>query len=155
MKKTAKISAIPEGFHTITPYLVVEGADELIHFIEKGLGGKKMFEMRRDDHKISHATVKVGDSILMISDTMQDMKPEVGMLYLYVEDADSVFKSAIAAKAEQVKPLEDQFYGDRTGAVKDRWGNTWWIATQKEKVEGEELKRRAKEAYQQQHVPVE
>jgi PhnB protein len=159
MKKpatTSKVNSIPEGFHTITPYLVVEGADELIQFIEKGLGGKQIFIMRRDDNKISHATVQVGDSMIMISDIMHDMKPELAMLYVYVNDADAVYKAAIAAKAEQVQPMKDQFYGDRSGAVKDRWGNTWWIATQKEKVEGEELERRAKEAYRQQEgVPAE
>jgi PhnB protein len=152
----SKVKPVPDGFHTITPYLVVDGADELIQFLEKGLGGKQIFNMHREENKVSHATVQIGDSMIMVSDVMQGMKPEIAMLYLYVDDADAVFKSAIAAKAEQVQPMKDQFYGDRSGAVKDRWGNTWWIATQKEKVEGEELERRAKEMYrQEQGVPAE
>jgi PhnB protein len=112
--------------------------------------------MRKGDNKVSHATMQIGDSMIMISDVMQDMKPEVAMLYLYVDDPDAIYKSAIDANAESVQPMKDQFYGDRSGAVKDRWGNTWWIAAQKEKVEGKELERRAKEAYrQQQGVPAE
>lgn len=153
MKKTSstsKVKSVPEGFHTVTPYLVVDGAEELIQFMEKGLSGKQIFIMRRDDNKVAHATVKIGDSMIMISDTMHDMKPEISMLYLYVDDPDALYKSAIDAHAEQVQPMKDQFYGDRAGAVRDRWGNTWWIAAQKEKVEGEELERRAKEAYRQQ-----
>ncbi|MEI9917513.1 MAG: VOC family protein [Bacteroidota bacterium] len=151
MKKTTKnVKAVPDGFGTVTPYLVVDGADELIQFIEKGLNGKTVFIMRRDDNKVSHATVRIGNSMIMISDTMHDMKPELAMLYLYVEDADAIFKSAIDAHAEEVQPMKDQFYGDRTGAVKDRWGNKWWIATQREKVEGEELEQRAKEAWKEQ-----
>ena len=160
MKKpatTSNVKSVPDGFHTITPYLVVDGADELIAFIEKGLGGKQIFMMRTDDNKVSHATMKIGDSMIMISDLTQNMmKPEIAMLYLYVDDPDAIYKSAIAAKAESVQPMKDQFYGDRSGAVKDRWGNTWWIAAQKEKVEGEELERRAKEVYRQrQGVPAE
>jgi PhnB protein len=148
--KTSKIKPVPDGFHTVTPYLVVDGAEDLIQFIEKGLGGKQVFTMmRRDDNKISHATVQIGDSIIMISDTMHDMKPEISMLYLYVDDPDAIYKSAMEARAESVQPMKDQFYGDRAGAVRDRWGNTWWIAAQREKVEGEELKRRAKEAARQ------
>jgi uncharacterized glyoxalase superfamily protein PhnB len=155
--KTSKVKPVPEGFHTVTPYLVVDGADELIKFIEKGLGGKQIFIMRSDDNKVTHATVQVGDSRIMISDLTQNMmKPETGMLYLYVDDPDSVYESAIDAHAESVQPMKDQFYGDRSGAVKDRWGNTWWIAAQKEKVEGEELERRAKETYRQrERVPAE
>jgi PhnB protein len=152
----SKVKPVPDGFHTITPYLVVDGAEELMQFIEKGLGGKQIFMMRKGDNKVSHATMQIGDSMIMISDVMQDMKPEVAMLYLYVDDPDAIYKSAIDANAESVQPMKDQFYGDRSGAVKDRWGNTWWIAAQKEKVEGKELERRAKEAYrQQQGVPAE
>lgn len=110
-------SYIPEGFHTVTPFLMVDGADELIEFMTNGLDGQKIYEMRGEDKKISHASVKIGNSIIMLGDTMGDMKPE------------------------------PQFYGDRAGSVKDKWGNTWWIATQIEAVDNKELQRRAKEAY--------
>jgi PhnB protein len=148
-------SYIPEGFHTVTPFLMVDGADELIEFMTKGFGGQKIYEMRGEDKKITHASVKIGNSIIMLGDTMGDMKPEGAMLYLYVEDVNSVFKKAVEAKAESVKEPEDQFYGDRAGCVKDKWGNTWWIATQIEEVDNAELERRAKEAYkkQKQEVP--
>ena len=152
MKKTAKsqkVMAIPEGFHTVTPYLIVENADELIEFIKEGLNGEVTFMHRSDDDKVSHATVKVGDSLIMISDTMSDMEPELAMLYLYVDDVDSVYQTAIDANAESIQAPKDEFYGDRASAVKDRWGNKWWIATHKENVDHEELNKRAKEARRQ------
>jgi uncharacterized glyoxalase superfamily protein PhnB len=157
MKKTTKsqkVKAVPEGFHTVTPYLVAENADELIDFIKSGLHGDVTFMHRSEDNKVQHATVKIGDSLVMISDTMSDMEPEPAMLYLYVDDVDDVFRSAIAAKAETIQEPKDQFYGDRAGAVKDRWGNKWWIATHIENVEHDELNKRALKAREQKAAAV-
>jgi len=142
-------SYIPDGFNTITPFLIVDGADDLIEFIVEGLGGEQVFMMRTNDDRVSHATVKIGNSMIMIGDTMADMKPELAMLYLYVQDVDALYEKAIKAKAKSVQAPEDQFYGDRAAAVKDRWGNTWWMATQKEYVNRAELDRRAKEIWKQ------
>lgn len=135
---------IPDGFNTVSPYLVVDGAEAFIDFITKGFGGEPAFVMRSDD-KITHATIKVGNSTIMAGDTMRGMEAQTAMLYLYVEDADTVFKKAIEAGAEVFSEVKDEFYGDRSGAVKDRWGNIWWIATQIEDVSPDELSRRAEE----------
>jgi PhnB protein len=148
MEKTASksksVRAVPEGFSTVTPYLVVDEAAKLIEFIKNAFDGKVTFITHGDDkEKIMHATVKIGDSTIMISDTMEDNKTQTSMLYLYLEDADAVYKKAIQAKATSVREPITEFYGDRAGAVKDSWGNTWWIATHVEDVSDEELKQRA------------
>jgi PhnB protein len=151
MKKTAKnqkLKAVPDGFHTVTPYLIVDNADELIEFIKNAFQGELTFMHRTDDNKVSHATVKIGNSLVMISDTMSDMEPELAMLYLYVDNVDALYESAMAANAESIQEPKDQFYGDRACAVKDRWGNKWWIATHIENVDEQELHRRAEEARQ-------
>jgi PhnB protein len=150
MKKTEKVKSVPEGFSTVTPYLVVDGASDLIDFLKNGFEAQEVFRMNRDDNRVSHATVKIGNSMIMISDTMTDMHPELAMLYLYVDDADAIYKKAIGAHAESIQEPHDEFYGDRVSAVKDKWGNKWWIATQKEKVAGDELERRAKERWKAQ-----
>jgi PhnB protein len=109
--------------------------------------------MPSPDGKITHADLKIFDSHVMLADEMEGHKAVPVMLYLYVADADATFKSALNAGATEVRPLENQFYGDRAGCVKDPCGNMWWIATQVEIVEGDELKKRADEAMKkmQQH----
>jgi len=152
MKKTTKsnkVSAVPEGFTTVTSYLVVDNADDLIHFIEKGLGGKLVSVIRGTENRIANANVRIGNSMIMVSDTMADMPPELAMMFLYVEDADAIYKSAIREHAESIQAPKDEFYGDRVGGVKDRWGNKWWIATHQEDIEEEELERRAKAAWKE------
>jgi PhnB protein len=149
MEKTASksksVRAVPEGYSTVTPYLIVDEAAKLIEFIKNAFDGKVTFITHRDDKKIMHATVKIGDSTIMISDTMEDNKTQTSMLYLYLENADAIYKKAIQAKATSVHEPTTEFYGDRAGAVKDSWGNIWWIATHVEDVSDEELKRRATE----------
>ena len=152
MKKTKSksVRAVPEGFQTATPYLVVDNAAKLIEFIKNAFDGKVSFISNRDDNKIMHATVTIGTSTIMISDTMEGMEPHTAMLYLYLEDADGVFKKAIDSKATSVQEPRTEFYGDRAGAVKDEWGNVWWIATHVEDVDPEELDRRLKEILKEQ-----
>ncbi len=147
MKKTTNF--IPDGFNTVSPYLIVDGADELMEFIVNGLGGEQKFLMRGPDNRIQHATVKIGNSMIMLGDTMNGMGPQTAMLYLYVKDVDALYKRALEAHGENVREPKDEFYGDRAAAVKDRWGNTWWIATQKEEVDRAELDRRAQKAYKE------
>lgn len=141
--KSKSVRAVPEGFHTVTPYLVVENAQELLEFVKNAFDAKQTFRMDRDDGKISHATVSIGDSTIMISDTMEGMQAQTCMLYLYLPDVDTVFKKAVQAKATTVHEPTTEFYGDRAGAVKDQWGNVWWMATHVEDVEQKELERRA------------
>ena len=145
--KNKSVRAVPEGYHTVTPYVVVDNAQGLIEFIKNAFAGKEIFVKKMDDGKIMHAALSVGDSIIMISDTMEGMeKQQTSMLYLYLEDADTVFKKAIQAKATSIREMQTEFYGDRAGAVKDKWGNVWWIATHVEDVDDEELERRAEKA---------
>ena len=143
--KSKSVRAVPEGLQTVTPYLVVDDAAKLIEFMKNAFDGRVSFITRRDDNKIMHATVRIGTSTIMVADTMEGMEPHTGMLYLYLEDADGVFRKAINAKATSVQEPKTEFYGDRAGAVKDEWGNVWWIATHVEDVSPEELDRRSKE----------
>jgi PhnB protein len=145
-QKRRGVHPIPEGFHTVTPYLVANHAEMLIDFLEEAFDGKVKFMAKGDDGRVMHATVKIGDAIIMVSDTMEGMSPEPAMLFLYVEDIDTVYKQALAAKAISVREPKDEFYGDRSACVRDAWDNKWWIATHIEDVEADELKRRAKEA---------
>jgi len=148
--KSKSVRAVPEGLQTVTPYLVVENAARLIEFINNAFDGRVTFISNRDEKKIMHATVSIGTSTIMIADTMEGMEPQTAMLYLYLEDADIVFKKAIAAKATSIQEPKTEFYGDRAGAVRDEWGNVWWIATHVEDVSPDELERRSKEALKEQ-----
>jgi PhnB protein len=147
MEKTNKksVRAVPEGFHAVTPYLIVDNAAGLIEFIQKAFDGKLTFITKDDDDRIVHATVKIGDSTIMISDTMEGMSAQTAMLYLYLEDVDAVFRKAVQAKATSIQEPKNEFYGDRAGAVKDAAGNTWWISTHVEDVDEKELDRRSKQ----------
>lgn len=136
------VKPIPEGFHTITPYLVVEGADRLVEFIERVFDGKLLFKMETDEGKIGHGEIKIGDSILMFADASDEWEPTRALLHLYVEDADAVFKKALDAGAVSIKEPEDQFYGDRSASVRDAFGNIWGIATHIEDVSEEEIAKR-------------
>lgn len=143
------VQAVPSGFRTVTPFLVVDDAPAFIEFLKHAFGGQLQFRMDQDDGKIMHATVQIGDSIIMITDTMEGMPPQPAMLYLYLEDVDAVFKQAVKAKATTIQEPRNEFYGDRAGAVKDAWGNTWWIASHVEDVSQQELERRAKKAMEE------
>lgn len=136
------VKYIPEGYHTITPYLVVEGADKLIEFIEKTFGGEVKFKMEDETGRIGHAEMKIGDSTLMLAEVQAEWKPTNSMLQLYVEDADAVYQKALDAGAVSIKEPADQFYGDRSATVKDSTGNVWNIATHIEEISEEELNKR-------------
>ena len=136
---------IPQGFHTITPYLTVDGGTKLIDFLKRAFGATVGDKMETPDGKIGHADLKIGDSHLMLSDAMMDMKATPSSLYLYVEDADALYRRALEAGAKSVKEPADQFYGDRSACVKDFAGNTYWLATHIEDVPKDELQRRSQE----------
>jgi PhnB protein len=152
MEKTSKSKsarAVPEGYHTVTPYLISDDAAGLIRFIEQAFDGKVTSKTMRDDNRIMHATISIGNSTIMISDTMEGMPPHTAMLYLYLENADETYKKAIKAKATSISEPKTEFYGDRAAAVKDASGNTWWMATHVEDVSEDELQRRSKEFLKQ------
>jgi PhnB protein len=136
----------PEGSHTITPYLVVDGAAKFIEFAKKAFDAKLISNTKADDGKIVNAMVEIGDSAIMVSDLMHGMNTENAMLYLYVKDVDATHGKAVDAGAQILQPVKDQFYGDRAGAIKDSWGNKWWIATHNEDVSDQELQKRSNQA---------
>ena len=144
------IKPIPEGFHTVTPYLMVQGASKLIDFLKQAFGAEEILRMARPDGAIMHAEVRIGDSRVMMGEPMGGCQPMFGSLYLYVHDVDAVYKRALQAGATSTSEPADQFYGDRSAGIKDPVGNQWWIATHKEDVPPEEIVRRA-EAFMQQH----
>jgi PhnB protein len=145
------VNPIPEGYHSVTPYLIVDGAAALLEFVTKTFGAEERVRMDTPDGKIGHAEVSIGDSIVMIADapTSDQGAHMPGVLHLYVDDADKTYRRAIEAGATSLREPADQFYGDRMAGVEDSLGNHWWIATHVEDVPPDEMARRAKEAAQQ------
>jgi len=139
---TTKVKPVPERYHSVTPYLVVEGVPKLLEFLRKTFNSTELERVPRPDGTISHAEVRIGDSVVMMGEANAQSKPMPTMLYVYVEDVDAVYKRALQAGAKPVRELKDEFYGDRAGGVADPVGNQWWIATHKEDVSSEELRRR-------------
>ncbi len=140
------VQKVPERYGSVTPYLVVDGAADLLGFIAKVFGGTEEGDrMQGPDGKIVHSEIDIGGRIVMAMDAREPGGEMPGMLNVYVEDCDAVFARALEAGATEVQPLTDQFYGDRSGAVRDRWGNVWWISTHVEDVEPEEMLRRVQE----------
>ncbi|MFG3593845.1 VOC family protein [Bradyrhizobium sp. RDI18] len=147
-----QVKPVPKGFHTVTPYLVVDGAEKVIRFMKEAFGAEPVFEpMMRPDGKVMHAEFKIGDSIVMISDSSERAQATSTMLYLYVPNVDAVYQKALKAGATSLMEPADQFYGDRSGSVKDAAGNSWHIGTHIEDVSPTELKKRATEFMKQQH----
>lgn len=136
------VQPVPEGYHTITPFLLARNAPGLIDFIKKAFSGKVTFMMKSDDDKIRHSTVKIGDSLVMISSGIQSSEPMPCMLHVYVEDVDSVYKQALEAGGTSLREPEDQFYGDRSAGIEDEWKNQWWIATHIKDISDDEMKNR-------------
>ena len=140
------VSPIPEGFHTVTPYIVVADVDELLDFLKAAFGATETERIPGQDGQTGHAEVLIGDSYVMMG-RAQDQFPALPcMLYLYVPDTDATYAQALASGAKSLQEPADMFYGDRNGIVQDPAGNTWCIATHQEDLPPEELAERAKEA---------
>ncbi|HEV3024895.1 MAG TPA: VOC family protein [Pirellulales bacterium] len=144
------VKPIPDGYHSVTPYLIVTGAAEAIDFYKRAFGASELFRMDAPGGKIGHAEIKIGDSPIMLADEFPEMGATspttlggtpVGIM-LYVENVDAMNERAIAAGAKVLKPLADQFYGDRSATLSDPYGHQWTIATHKEDVSSEEMQRR-------------
>ena len=134
---------IPDGYHTATPYLVVDGAQKLIDFLKQAFDANESFCMRGAGEKVMHAEVVIGDSTIMIADVTPQSQARSSMIYLYVEDVDAVYQRAVQAGATSIKEPANQFYGDRSAGVTDAVGNYWGIATHVEDVPPEEIAKRA------------
>ena len=147
------VKPIPEGYTSITPYLAVDDAKRLLEFVKQAFDAEETLSMPTPEGKIGHAEVRIGGSMVMLADasTSDQGQAMPAMIHLYVDDADKTFQKAVAAGATVLRELQDQFYGDRTGGVKDPVGNHWWIATHVEDVPPEEMGKRAEEWARQQH----
>jgi PhnB protein len=141
---------VPEGYHSVTPYLIIQGAAKAIEFYKQAFGATELLRLSGPGGSIGHAEIKIGDSIIMLADE----HPQMGYrgpqalggtpvsILLYVENVDAQFARAIAAGGKQSRPVADQFYGDRSGTFTDPFGHVWTIATHKEDVPQEEVERR-------------
>jgi uncharacterized glyoxalase superfamily protein PhnB len=137
------VKPIPDGYHTLTPFLVVEDVRQMIDFTIEAFGAEQKECFETKDGHITHAEVLMGDSHLMVSHAKEGFPALPTALYVYVEDTDAAYQKALAAGAESIMEPGDQFYGDRNAGVKDKAGNYWWIATHVEDVSPEELRKRA------------
>ena len=147
------VKPIPEGFHTVTPYLIIKNASDAIEFYKRAFGATETMRLSGPQGKVGHAEIRIGSSPLMLADEF----PEMGFsgpqgstgspvgIHLYVEDVDLIFSQAITAGAKVLRPVSDQFYGDRSGTLADPFGHIWHVATHKEDLSLDEIKKRAKE----------
>ena len=138
----SQIKPIPEGYHTITPYLVVPDAARQIEFLKHAFGGIETFRHMRPDGAIGHVEMRIGDSMVMLGEAGGEWKPTPCSIYVYVEDVDAVYKRAVQAGGKSQSEPKNQIYGDRNCGVVDPAGNSWWIATHVEDVSAEEMTRR-------------
>ena len=151
------VQPIPEGYHTVTPYLAVDDAAKAIEYYKTAFGATERLRMNAPDGKIGHAEIQIGDSLIMLSDPFPDSsvrspKEQGGpsaSIFLYVEDVDAVVKKAVDAGAIIKSEVEDQFWGDRFGTIEDPFGQIWSVATHVEDVPPDEIAERAKAAMAQ------
>jgi PhnB protein len=149
------VKPVPDGYHTVTPYLVQKDAKRALEFYAKAFGAETKMSMPGPGGRIMHAEVKIGDSMVFMSDEMPEMSPDTkspqtagcvtGTIFLYVPDVDAVFKRAVEAGAKVNAPVTDMFWGDRFGKVIDPFGHHWGIATHKEDVSPQDMKKRQEE----------
>lgn len=145
------VKAIPEGYHSVTPYLMVKGGAAAIEFYKAAFGAREVLRMGGADGKVHHAEIEIGDSRLMLADEhpeLQALSPKsIGgtpvSIHLYVEDVDATVARAVAVGGKLIREVADQFYGDRTGGVEDPFGHRWFVATHKEDLSMDEIRRRA------------
>jgi PhnB protein len=144
------VKPIPDGYHSVTPYLIIRGAARALEFYKQAFAATELMRLQGPDGRVGHAEIRIGDSVVM----MADEHPEIGArspesiggspitIALYVPEVDAVIARAVAAGAKIVRPIQDQFYGDRSGTIIDPFGHTWTVATHTEDVPPEEIQRR-------------
>lgn len=144
-KQSKGVQHIPDGFHSITPFIATDEPKELIEFIQKAFEGEVFHMMKSDDGIIRHSTVKIGNSLIMISNGTELYDPTPLTLHLFVKNVDETYERALKYGATSMQEPHDEFYGDRRSGVIDKWNNKWWIATHIVDLTESELKRREKE----------
>ena len=148
---TSRAKPIPEGFHTVTPYLFCRDAARALEFYKRAFGATESFRLADPSGKVMHAEIRLGDSTIMLADEFPEMNARspqtIGgspvLIHLYVQDVDGMVSQAVAAGAKVTRPVQDQFYGDRSGGLEDPFGHQWFVATHVEDVPPEELRKRA------------
>lgn len=151
------VNPIPDGYHSVTPYLSIQGAAEAIEFYQRAFNATEMFRLVASGGEIRHAEIKIGNSFIMLADpcetgafrSPQSLGGSSIGLYVYVKDVDALFAQAVDAGAKVVKAVEDQFYGDRNGTLEDPFGHVWFLGTHKEDLTSEEINKRAEEFFTQ------
>lgn len=146
------VNYIPEGYNSITPYLIIKGAAEAIEYYKNVFGATEVMRMAQPDGRIGHAELKIGNSHIMLADEFPEMEHRGPLslgsspvsILLYVEDVDAIVDRAVTAGAKILKPVQDQFYGDRSGFIQDPFGHLWGVATHKEDVSPQEMEERMK-----------
>jgi uncharacterized glyoxalase superfamily protein PhnB len=139
------VKPIPDGYHSVNPYLTVQGVEKLLEFLKQVFAAEETERIPRPDGSIGHAEVRIGDSVVMMGDATDEWPPMPGSAYVYVTDVDDVYQTALSAGATSLHEPTEEFYGDRMAGVRDPVGNVWWIATHTEDVPAEELAKRAQE----------
>lgn len=145
------VKPVPDGYSTITPYLSIKGAADAIEYYKRAFGAKELMRLAMPDGRIGHAELQLGDSRVMLADECPDMEfrspQSIGgtpvTIHMYVNDVDAVAAQAVAAGAKLTRPVQDQFYGDRSGTLTDPYGHVWHVSTHKEDLSAEEINRRA------------
>ena len=145
-----KVKPVPDGYHTVTPYLMINGASKAIEFYKRAFGATERMRMEQPDGNVGHAELQIGDSCVMLSDEFPSMDlrgPQPGQpvsvsIHLYVEDVDAMSAKAATAGATVERPVENQFYGDRTCTLRDPFGHRWHVSTHVEDVAQDEMRRR-------------
>lgn len=149
------VQPVPDGYHTVTPYLIVDGAAAAIEYYRKAFGASELLRMPDPQGRIGHAEIRIGDSVIMLADARHEMGyrgprtlggTSVSIL-LYLADVDAAFERAISAGGKALRPVADQFYGDRMGTLEDPFGHVWTLGTHIEDVSPEEMKRRMAAAH--------
>ncbi len=151
-----KVHYIPKGYNTVTPYLIIKGAAKAIDYYKNVFGATEVMRMAGPDGRVGHAELQIGDSRIMLADENPQMghrsAESIGAspvsLLVYLPDCDQVVAKAVAAGAKILKPVEDQFYGDRSGFIQDPFGHFWSVATHKEDLSQQEMEERGKKAMQ-------
>jgi PhnB protein len=149
-ESSVKTNYIPAGYHSVTPYLIIAGAEQAIEFYKQAFGATELMRFGAPNGKIGHAEIKIGDSIVMLADEHPEMDARAPQAFggtpvglgIYVEDVDAVVARSLSLGAKLTKPVQDQFYGDRSGTITDPFGHKWTVATHKEDITPEEIQRR-------------
>jgi uncharacterized glyoxalase superfamily protein PhnB len=147
---TNRVHHIPEGYHSVTPYIIAHNVAGLIDFIKQVFAATEKEIFHQPDGSVMHAELRIGDSLVMLAEASAEYGPFPAMLHIYVEDADAAYRRGLTAGATSIQEPADQFYGDRTAGFRDTFGNTWWLATHIEDVPPEEMQRRAEARERQQ-----